>query len=126
MQGPPMDLRMPKTESRDSVRGVPAAAVLFAATLTVFLAVWIFLMVAHEEHAYHGDRAMTPEFEQCLNDQMDEFVRTGVPQDSDDCKPVMPTYAAHPFWYALIAGVAVLVIGRIGMFMYRMERSRGY
>lgn len=99
---------------------------LVVITVLVTLASWIALMVVHEEHAYHGDQAMTPEFAQCMSDQMDEFVRTGVPTDGDACKPVMPWYAAHPFGYALIVGAVVLVVGRLAIFMRRMEAGRGY
>jgi hypothetical protein len=124
-QQSPLYVRMPDAQMTDEDR-VSGAQWLVVVTVLVTIGTFIALYAVHDKHAFHGDRAGTPEFAQCLSDQMDEFVRTGIPQDSDACKPVMPWYAAHPFWYALIVGAAVFVVGRVALFMVRMERARGY
>ena len=123
MQGPPMDLRMPKTEHADEVSHMQWLIVITVLTTLVAL---IALLVIHGEHEYHGDRAMTPEFQACFNAEMNDAINEGRPSNLDKCKPVMPWYAEHPIGYAAIVGAAVFVIGRIGLFMYRMEQSRGY
>lgn len=123
MQLPPLDLTSPDTSQSDSLRDVPETAWLVIVTIVVTLASFVVLNMIHEDHAYRGDRAATPEFAACLSDQMDEFIRTGVPTDGDACKPVMPWYAAHPVWYALGIGATVLVVGRAYLFMRRVEMT---
>jgi len=126
MQQPPIDLRMPATERADTMSGFTATAFLIVVALMVAVAFGIGLSVVHEDHAYHGDRAMTTEYKACWDAELNDAIMTGRVADFDQCKPVMPWYAEHPIGYAAIVGLAVFVIGRLGIFMYRMERSRGY
>ncbi len=124
-QPPPANLYQPIPYEEHPDDGATGMLYLIVATVIVTLASFLVLNMIHGDHAYHGDRALTPEMADCLSDQMDEFVRTGVPTDSNDCKPVMPWYAAHPIWYGIAIGAVVLVIGRGYLFMRRMEANNG-
>lgn len=126
MQGPPLDLRMPRTESAPAgTPGIPPMLAVAIVAGVVLLVVWIALMVIHDRHAWNPDAAMTPAQVECFKAEMHDALLEGRDFDYAHCKPVMPAYAAYPFWYALLVGVAVLVIGRLIIFMHRVE-SRGH
>ena len=71
----------------------------------------------HDDHTFQGDRAASPEFTKCVSDALDKAVTTGE-YDTEHCKPKVPWYAAHPFWYALGLAVAVFVVGGVGILLY--------
>src|SRR5690348_7056041 len=124
-QQSPLFVRMSDAQitDEDQVSGMQWLVVI---TVFVTIGAMIGLFVIHNDHVWHGDRAATPEFMACANAEFDESITTGTPYDVEHCKPQMPWYAAHPVWYALIVGAVVFGVGRIGVFMVRMERSRGY
>jgi hypothetical protein len=126
MQGPPADLFRPqRIEEEDSWRDLSGLAWLGIVVAVTTLAVFLALNQIHAQHAWHGDRAATKAFLDCSNAAFDKAITTGVDYDADACKPVMPWYAAHPGWYALAVGAVVAMLGRVALFMARMERSRG-
>lgn len=125
MQLPPLDMTRPDPAQSDSLRDVPDTAWLVIVTLVVTTAAFLALTMIHGEHEYHGDRAATPEFMACLNAEFDAAIAERRPSETDHCKPVMPWYAAHPGWYALAIGGAVLIVGRGYLFMRRLEAGNG-
>lgn len=125
MQPPPLDLTTPDTVRSESGRNRDDVGLLVIVTILVTLAAFIVLSLVNNAHAYHGDRAATPEFMACSQAAFDDAMATGTVYDADACKPVMPWYAAHPGWYALAIGGAVLIVGRLYLFMRRMEETHG-
>lgn len=124
-QQSPLYVQMPDAQITEEDR-VSGMQWLIVITVLVTIGTMIGLFVVHNEHVWHGDQAASAEFMACVNAEFDESITTGTPYDTEHCKPQMPWYAAHPVWYALIVGAAVFVIGRLVIFMGRMERSRGY
>lgn len=117
------DLQMPNLGPRehDSMTGI---VWLIAITISVTLVTWIALMVIHGDH--DPNAAASPSERACFNQELqksvDSIVDGGPTGDTSRCFDRPPAYAAHPFWYALVVGLAVFVIGRIALFMVRMER----
>jgi len=123
MQLPPLDLSTPKTAKSDSLRDVPAIAWLVMVTIAVTVIAAIALTMVHDAHTL-GPNDASAEHAACLSDALDRSLVTGEPV-GDQCDPVMPWYGAHPIWYALAIGGAVLVVGRLYLFMRRMEMTHG-
>lgn len=125
----PVNLHMPVTDERDGMSHVPGVAALVMITLMVTVGAWIALMTIREDHTM-GDKPMTAAQQQCFDEELQkqiDSIGTNLPGgDTSRCTTVVPAYAAHPFWYALIIGATVFVVGRVGVFMVRMERTRGY
>jgi hypothetical protein len=96
-------------------------AALFFIAFGVFLASFLVLAFINEDNDYDGDRAPTQEQAACLNAEFERAITTGEDYDPDACKPEMPWYAAHPLAYATGIGVIVLVVGRLYLFMRRLE-----
>jgi hypothetical protein len=99
---------------------MPDIGWLAIAVAVAFLVSFLVLEKIHEDHVYHGDRWASPKQIECMTDEFDRAAQTGE-YDADACKPDMPWYAAHPLWYALAIGGAVLIGGRLYMFMRRTE-----
>ena len=90
---------------------------LAISVIGTFLLSFLILDSIHDDRTFQGDRAASPEFAKCVSDALDRAVVTG-DYDTEDCKPDMPWYAAHPFWYALGLAAAVFVIGGVGILLY--------
>jgi hypothetical protein len=100
---------------------MPDIGWLIVAVVVSTLAAFITLGVIHEDRDYDGDRAMTQEFADCTNAELDRAIRTGDDYDADVCKPTVPWYAAHPFWYALAIGGVVFVVGGMVVLLHRTQ-----
>jgi hypothetical protein len=99
---------------------MPGIGWLVVAVVVSTLASFIILGVIHEDKDYDGDRAMTQEFADCLSDELRERGGTSA-YDADRCKPTVPRYAAHPFWYALAIGGVVFVVGGMVVLLHRTQ-----
>jgi hypothetical protein len=115
MQGPPRDLTMPRHGDEDPI----TPPVLKLILLAVFVTLGTFLLLNAMQN--HAESRAQDRWADCV------LSKTSIQSAADPCVKVVdvPWYATHPAAAAIGLGIAVLVLGRVALFMARMERSRG-
>ena len=122
MQYPPRDLSMPDTTQSDSVRDVPGMAWLVITAVVSTVLAMVILGAMHSHYQTQQDAAQVAT-NQCNLDTAVEQIFDNAPECP--LPDLIPWYAQHPIWYALAVGLAVLIVGRLYLFMRRLESIHG-